>query len=805
MRPALFFLLSVACGGGDKPQGDGVADGGADGGAADGGAADGGTEDGGTEDGGATDGGTSDGGATDGGAADGGAADGGAADGGGGDGGDPGPESTFVVDPEVQPARTVIDGFTDGATRAVGRVADDQGVTMDLVAGEVVVQTDDEDVLADLLSRWDGEVLHTVDLSDLGLASLHVVAVDLDRADPEGLPADLATVDPQGGFGDFRLSDDATLRTLAAIYAERASGLEVTFDALAVLDGYLERELTESSAGVGEYTDYSTNPYQWPSYASDSTQGIGIGDGWMLAEVRGITPVTVAVIDSAFDRGDELPADTEVVDSDGEPGMEGVRCDECCDGSCPWHGTNVASVLFSTHDDGYGAAGVATQVASPLLIDDRGASSSTVRALALAAGRGAKVANASFHTDVPGGMAEALATFDAVHTELFSRDVMVVASAGNDGVDLDGEVCDARGECRKTRWRYPCQAPGVLCVGGVAWDSLERSPWSAYGVDSVPLFAPFTLWVGEDPDTPGDVIQQKNGTSFSSPFAAGVAALLRALQPEAGIASVREALVTGATGSPDADVPGVVNVSGALAAFGPTYMYWGVLEEGEESLAMEVPDMLASQQADITMHSYTESFYDALPAVTLYGRTGEAYRSHTFYNSRFAWDTLELTDVGRLSEDYRLGEMVATSTIGGYRYLVLVELTDRPGYNEAGADLASATPVADGETVQGNVHPLEDGHYYAVTVPAGQTLTLDSTFEASDYWGTVYHVDVLDSAGATVVDGLALGAAYGEVTDSSAWTNDSAVDADVVLRLWCTGDAWYYELSDYAMTVSIGG
>ena len=113
-------------------------------------------------------------------------------------------------------------------------------------------------------------------------------------------------------------------------------------------------------------------------------------------------------------------------------------------------------------------------------------------------------------------------------------------------------------------WHTPCENAGVICVGGLFTRSLSRANDSNFGAKQVDIFAPYTLWVGPDPDAPTNQVQVKDGTSFSSPFVAGVAALVWAADPGLSASDVEDLLFDSAKASPDDEVGRVVDALGAV-------------------------------------------------------------------------------------------------------------------------------------------------------------------------------------------------------------------------------------------------
>lgn len=122
--------------------------------------------------------------------------------------------------------------------------------------------------------------------------------------------------------------------------------------------------------------------------------------------------------------------------------------------------------------------------------------------------KGAQVINISQDTDVP--MSPDSDLGKSVQKAIDAK-VVVVASAGNDGMT---------GEKRKT---YPAAFPGVLAVASSDRNN-ERAVFSQPG-DFIGVAAPGVDMVSTVPGF-GQCID--NGTSFSAPYVAGVATLLRA-------------------------------------------------------------------------------------------------------------------------------------------------------------------------------------------------------------------------------------------------------------------------------------
>ncbi|MFI7242551.1 type VII secretion-associated serine protease mycosin [Streptomyces qinglanensis] len=176
------------------------------------------------------------------------------------------------------------------------------------------------------------------------------------------------------------------------------------------------------------------------------------------------------------------------------------------------HGTKVAGIIAARPADDTGFVGLAPKATIIPIKQNDANGSGTALSLAdsidYAVKAGADVINISQDT------AEALkpdSSLERAVQRAVRADIVVVASAGNDG--LGG----------KNKTTYPASYPGVLAVASSDRNN-ERAPFSQAG-DFVDVAAPGVDMVSTVPKG-GHCID--NGTSFSAPYVAGVAALLRA-------------------------------------------------------------------------------------------------------------------------------------------------------------------------------------------------------------------------------------------------------------------------------------
>ena len=234
-----------------------------------------------------------------------------------------------------------------------------------------------------------------------------------------------------------------------------------------------------------------------PSYA----------DQWALPQIGwdqaygSVTPAgtaTIAVLDTGVDAIGDLPL------------VAGFSAIGGGTGDPNGHGTWMASIAAATTDNNDGIAGVAYDGVSVMPVkvlgaDGTGNDSDIITGLVWAADHGADVALMSFSNP---GYSQALQ--DAVDYA-WSRGVVVVAAAGNDGV---------------TTPTYPA---GDEKVVGVAATDQTDALWSGSnsGADTF-ISAP---GVGIAADAVGGGTVNVTGTSASAAIVAGAAALLKANDP----------------------------------------------------------------------------------------------------------------------------------------------------------------------------------------------------------------------------------------------------------------------------------
>lgn len=177
------------------------------------------------------------------------------------------------------------------------------------------------------------------------------------------------------------------------------------------------------------------------------------------------------------------------------------------------HGTKVAGIIAAREAKGTGFTGLAPDATIiPIQQNDaegHGTAETLATAILYAAGQGnADVINIS--QDTANAVKPTPRLKEAVDAAL-AKEIVIVASAGNDG--LGGNVKET----------YPASYDGVLAVAASDRNN-ERAAFSQSG-EFVGVAAPGVDMIST---VPGGGHCADNGTSFSAPYVAGVAALIKA-------------------------------------------------------------------------------------------------------------------------------------------------------------------------------------------------------------------------------------------------------------------------------------
>ena len=482
-------------------------------------------------------------------------------------------EFSMGVDTSIVPTTEALPPLTEGGPeRRLGAVVDERGNQTEFVEDELIIVSDDMDAVQDFVERWNGELLWTIDPTDtdIEMPMMHLVWIDTSLGDPSQLADDVLALDPDARGANW-VSSESGLRLISAGAREAVAGLTVGMNWVGRSDGLADRYTAEASTGPNGFNSlgsaYSPNAFHWNHLNKGGNQDIGVTEAWyLLARTRKLSnKVKLAVLDMGFSTtgNNDLPPDWLAISN--VPFVNPVNRENllsCSGGSpCPWHGTNVVGAAMGVPDNNFGGAGPAGPVAQPIMVFTSYDFFTSIGAIIEARIAGARVLNMSYGAGVPAALFFTVIPFE-IATAAASLSMVLFASAGNSNTNVDAEDCFI--VCWEETWWTPCENAGVFCVGGLAQNSKSRAGNSSYGNKSVDIFAPYSVIVGPDPAR-GPGAHQVNGTSFSAPYAAGVAALIMAANPSLSPNQVRNILISTAHSSPDSRVGRYVNAHAAVS------------------------------------------------------------------------------------------------------------------------------------------------------------------------------------------------------------------------------------------------
>ena len=482
-----------------------------------------------------------------------------------------GGKASIGVDPALKPDQK-LPRLPGSGARPVASVEDAYGNTVDFAANELIVTGTDAEVRA-LVKRWNGKILQTVDLTKLGGKDKQfLVRITVAKADEARLSDDIAKLSKAKG-GALTASSEQGLDLLAAAGQEARKGTDVGVNyvqsgAMLVAGSSIESPGGPNGFSLTPGLGYDSNAFNWTDMSATSTQGVGTAQAWQLLAQSGraANKVGLAVLDMGFAttvNGADFGSPLNAISNVPFVGATNTSSLGSCGGgsSCPWHGTNVANTAFAVPDNGLGVAGTGGLVANRIVVYTYYDFFTSISAVVEAGVAGAKVVNMSYGADVPAVLSWTVLPFEVATGIAHSAGMVLMAAAGNSNKDVDDEDCFI--VCWENTLWTPCENSGVFCVGALADNATGRADYSNWGRTGggVDLFAPGTVLVGPDPSTAR--VHAVNGTSFASPYLAGVAALVRAANPGLSSSGVESLLVRTAKTSPDSKVRKYVN---ALAA-----------------------------------------------------------------------------------------------------------------------------------------------------------------------------------------------------------------------------------------------
>ncbi len=430
---------------------------------------------------------------------------------------------SLVVDETLTPERETVPGLAEGdPPRPLGRIVYGDGETADLVLGELIVAASEED-LAGFLERHDGTLLDSSPPDDLDLGE-HLVRVPLESVDPARAALGLVTAE-EGHAGEYQVSDPLLL-TMIVIAAEEKTnhGLDVSLNWLSAFDAVSDGHVAEDPN--------TKDPFEWSYYQVGGQVDTGVVAAWQLLDYYGKTgnEVEILIADGGFFENNDFPDDRKIRFDQWNEANPGD-----CGDPCPWHGTSVALTAMAKIDNGFGTAGVAGQVGTLIAVQAHGDFWTEMRKIKRAVDEERPaVVNMSFGWEVKTFRAASQDSVDRHIKAMRNDGALVFAAAGNDGKDVDARACIGN-HCYENRLHIPCESKYAICVGGYDPETGWLHQSSNYGPvgdsRSVQIYAPYCVIALHNPVLGASDTDWTCGTSFSSPFLAGAAALVEAADP----------------------------------------------------------------------------------------------------------------------------------------------------------------------------------------------------------------------------------------------------------------------------------
>jgi subtilisin family serine protease len=407
------------------------------------------------------------------------------------------------------------------------------------------------------------------------------------------------------------------------------------------------------------------------------------------------------------------------------------------------HGSHVSGILGALGNNSYGVAGVDWNVQiMPLKFLDangNGTTDNAVTAIYFAVGHGAKVINASWGGQGISQPLEAAIQYADQHGVTF------VTAAGNDGTDNDLSPS------------YPASyaLPNELSVAAID-ESGNLASYSNYGAGTVNLAAPGSDIVSDVPtsiDPSG--LATYSGTSMSTAYVSGVAALLYGLDPNLTAEQVVQRIDSTTKQLPSLAGKtisgGIVDAYNAITgtttgpAAGPVAAGTPVLVPGASTAAQVRSSILASDEFFVGHGASPQGFITGLYE-DLLGRVPDAagldfwvnvYDSGTTSRYQIAYDILtspegRLTEVAHwfqndLGRTESLDQLKADPGVSGWAGLLLAGIGDNTveGYILSSAEYLTKNGSSPDPVIAGLYQTVNDRTPSATEDTAWAGLLLD--------------------------------------------------------------------------------
>ena len=465
--------------------------------------------------------------------------------------------------------------------------AKEQGHVATYVANEVIYTPKDQADLADFLRRYGGVVVHDSSIPDTppGLTrrvtaarpTTYTIRLNPSAFDPSKMKDDAAKAGVT--IEGLRVSSDDAAKLLAIVFRERSNGTKIMLNLISLPQAAYIYQLPKDSQDSMKWLEFNdTAPVQGAEsdicadanftwHCTSPRTGSNVFKAWQFVAAHGFSyRPKIAIIDAGFwldAQGNALtdPSGGSPIDCQsakciglyhpwqynfvaGSYIAQGTNSLLCSKGSaCPWQGNSAANValadIFYNHD----GAGTGGLVADPILFFADGSYDEEAQAVETAIAWGADIISMSRGGSCDNWCRGTFGKGDGLSNAIddaTNAGLLVVVSAANDGVDATGT--------------FPCYLGNVLCVGALG-DGQSRprvaNDWSSNFGHVVGIWAPTNIReIGVNNSSglfSGGQVPFA-GTSASAPFVAGIAGLMKAINPILKGLQIRDIILSTAYG-----------------------------------------------------------------------------------------------------------------------------------------------------------------------------------------------------------------------------------------------------------------